>query len=428
MDRIIGQGPLTGVLEPPADKSISHRALMLSAMATGVSRVSNLLLSKDVLSTQSSLQALGVPIAQTKEAVQVEGLSGKLKQSIRPIQCGNSGTTMRLLTGILAAQAFSSVLVGDDSLSRRPMERILKPLRMMGAAAFSSSAGGPPVFLKGSRLHGIEYHLPVPSAQLKSAILLAAIQAEGETIIHEPTLSRNHTEIMMQRMGIKIVQDIGCIAVSGPQLMVGGDYRVPGDFSSAAPFVLAAAVTEGSRLHIRNVGLNPTRTGMLHVLRRMGASIEVTESQANGTGQELVGDILVQAANLSGTEIPAEEIPLMIDEIPLLVVAACLAKGKTVIRGASELRIKESDRIEGIACPLSSMGAKLRVEGDDIIILGPSKLIGRVVSSSQDHRLAMALAVAALNARGPVTIQDSEWVDISFPAFWQELERLQEGK
>ncbi len=428
MQKTVKRGTLVGVLVPPSDKSISHRTLILSALAEGVSRVSNLLSSQDVRSTQACLQDLGVRIVQEDGSLKVEGLGGGFHPPSRPLQCGNSGTTMRLLAGTLAGQAFSSVLVGDASLSRRPMQRIIRPLRMMGASAYSSPAGSAPVIIQGGSLRGIEYSLPVASAQLKSAILLASVQANGRTMIYEPRLSRDHTEIMLQRMGIEVLRDDYCISVVGPQVLQATDYRVPGDISSAAPFIVAAAITQGSHLRVRDVGLNPTRTGIIHVLKRMGASIELFESGFIGSGHEPAGDIVVKAAALSGVEVSAAEIPLMIDEIPLLVVAACMAKGKTVIRGAGELRHKESDRIEGIVRPLLAMGARIQVEGDDIAVWGPSRLSGHAADSLCDHRLAMALAVAGLNADGPVTILQSEWVGISFPAFWQEFERLQEGR
>ncbi|NLY54538.1 MAG: 3-phosphoshikimate 1-carboxyvinyltransferase [Firmicutes bacterium] len=419
-------GPLTGVVTPPADKSISHRALLFSALAGGESQIVNLLQAQDVETTQAVLRQLGVNIKQRGAAIIVEGKDGKLQPTPTGLDCGNSGTTMRLLAGILAGQAFTSVLVGDSSLSKRPMERILIPLCAMGAKAFASPTGSPPVLLRGGNLRGIEYALPVASAQLKSALLLAALQAEGETILHEPALSRDHTERMLASLGVSLRREGLTLILQGPQGLRAGRFIIPGDFSSAAPWLVAALVCPGSHLLIKNVGLNPTRTGLLHILQRMGAGLIVRERGSSESGEPW-GDIEVRSQDLRGTEVVAAEIPLAIDEIPLLVVAACFAQGVTRINGAQELRAKESDRITNIVRPLLRMGAKIQVDGDDILIEGQGWLQGATVEAAGDHRIAMALAVAGSAALSPVQLMGAEWVQISYPTFWAELARLQEG-
>ncbi|MGI6359153.1 MAG: 3-phosphoshikimate 1-carboxyvinyltransferase [Bacillota bacterium] len=419
-------GPVAGHLNPPADKSISHRALIFSALASGVSRISNLLRAGDVLSTSRCLQALGVTVQQSGDQVLVHGQAGCFSSPRGPLQVGNSGTTLRLMTGALAAQPLQVLLSGDHSLNRRPLQRVLQPLRLMGVKAYCTPAGTAPVLLLGQRLRGIDYRLPVASAQLKSALLLAALQADGETTIIDPVPSRDHSERMLMAMGINLSRYEGQIKIRGHQQLLGRDLAIPGDISSAAPFITAAALCPGSVLRVSAVGLNPTRIGLLHVLRRMGADIRITITSDDGN--EPLGNVLVQYnGQLSGIEVLPEEIPLLIDEVPLLVVAACLAEGDTVIGGVGELRVKESDRVEGIVQPLRLMGARIEVKGDVLRVQGQSQRFSghRVLSGHADHRLAMALAVAATVADGPVGICGAEWVSISYPDFFHQLARLQ---
>ncbi len=419
-------GPLAGCLKPPPDKSISHRALILAALASRVSRISNLLQAEDLFATCRCLQDLGVPIERRGERVWVQGMAGQFSQPRRPLQVGNSGTTLRLLTGMLAGQPLQVLLTGDGSLNRRPLQRVLQPLRQMGAQAFCTAAGAAPVLLLGQKLRGISYRLPMPSAQLKSALLLAALQAEGETKIIDPVPSRDHTERMLTDMGVSLIRQEGAISLFGPQRLSGRDMVIPGDISSAAPLIVAAAISPGSALKVVQVGLNPTRTGLIHVLQRMGADIRLKVT--SGDYSECQGEILVRYnGRLRATEVVAEEIPLLIDEVPLLVVAACLAQGTTVIRGIGELRVKESDRVEGIVGPLRRMGATIAVTGDVLSARGQDRPFRghQVLPANGDHRLVMALATAATAADGPVEISGAGWVSISYPDFFEQVQRLQ---
>lgn len=427
MIKRVSPGPLKGLLVPPADKSISHRALLLAALATGESRIGNLLLAGDVISSWECLKALGVRIEQQGNDLIVHGMGGLLRQPLRPLYLGNSGTTMRLLSGILAAQPLQVVLTGDDSLNRRPIERVLDPLRLMGAEVCATAAGTPPVQIVGKPLIGINYTLPVPSAQLKSAILLAAIQARGRSSIVDPIPSRDHTERMLVHMGVSLVRDGDLIVVDGPQQLAARELHIPGDFSSAAPFITAAVLDSESQLKVSGVGLNPTRTGLLTVLARMGAEINI-ELQSRGS-EEPFGELVVSGSKgLIATEVTAAEIPLMIDEVPLLVVAACFARGTTIIQGVEELRVKESDRVESIVQPLRRLGAKIEVVGNSLAIEGLRRRFDgkEILSAANDHRIAMALAVAASLSEHPCVIDGAEWVDISYPEFFTHLEQLQE--
>lgn len=422
-------GAVCGQLFPPPDKSISHRALLFSGLAHGVSRISNLLLADDVLSTWRCLESLGVRIDQQSEEVVVHGCSGLLQQPQRPLFAGNSGTTLRLLSGLLAAQPLQALLVGDASLNRRPLRRVLQPLQLMGAKAYATPAGTAPVLLIGQRLRGLSYRLPVASAQLKSALLLAAIQADGWSEIIDPIPSRDHTERMLQAMGVALVRQGDRIRLLGPQQPTARDWRVPGDISSASPLIAAALLGEGSRLQVQHVGINPTRIGFLKVLCRMGADLQILAE--GGDAVEPTGSIIVRgAAELQAVEVGVEEIPLLIDEVPLLTVVACFARGRTVIHGISELRVKESDRVDSIVQPLRQLGATITVSGDSLLIEGGQGAFrgGQELSSSGDHRIAMALAVAATKATLPVEIDGAEWVNISYPEFFAELRRLQGGR
>lgn len=429
MRQRVRPGTVRGELIPPPDKSISHRALLLSGLAQGTSRISNLLLADDVLSTWRCLESLGVCIEQRGEEVLVQGCSGRLRQPGRPLNVGNSGTTLRLLTGLLSAQPLQTLLIGDDSLNRRPLRRVLQPLQQMGAKAFATPAGTAPVLLLGQRLSGLSYRLPVASAQLKSAILLAALQANGRTEIIEPVPSRDHTERMLQAMGVGLVRQGDLIRLVGPQPLMARDWRVPGDISSASPLIAAAVLAEDSQLQVQRVGINPTRLGFLNVLRRMGADLQI--AAAAGDAEEPIGSVIVRGnAELRAVEVKEQEIPLLIDEVPLLAVVACFARGQTVIHGISELRVKESDRVASIVQPLRQLGATVAVVGDSLQINGELSAFqgGQMLSSSGDHRIAMALAVAATRATSPIEIAGAEWVSISYPEFFCELRRLQGGR
>ncbi len=418
-------GPLRGEVTPPPDKSISHRALIFASIASGRSIIRNLLRADDPLRTLGAVRALGIEVRDSGDAVEVygEGLHG-LKEPEDVIDCGNSGTTMRMLAGLLSGQPFFSVLTGDDSLRRRPMNRVIEPLGMMGATLYARAEGTlAPLAVKGGGLEGIDYRSPVASAQVKSAVILAALYASGETVLREPGKSRDHTERMLPAMGASVRVEGLNVRVEG-----GGELRplevtIPGDFSSAAFFMAAAAVVEGSEIMIRNVGINPTRTGLLGVMRRMGADVEVlNERDVSG---EPVGDILCRyTGRLAAAEISPEEVPAMIDEFPVLCVLACRAEGTTTVRGAAELRVKESDRIAAMAAELRRMGAEVTEHPDGLEISGPVDLSGALLDAHDDHRVAMALSVAALAAEGETTVRGVSAVDISFPGFYERMLEL----
>jgi 3-phosphoshikimate 1-carboxyvinyltransferase len=406
----------------PGDKSISHRALLLGALAEGTTTVHNFLRSADCLSTASCLKALGVGIEGLEGSGPVtvagRGLQG-LAEPEDVLDAGNSGTTARLLLGILAGQPFTALLTGDASLRRRPMARVTAPLARMGAQILGRRDGSLlPLAVRGGRLRGGHFALPVASAQLKSALLLAGLNAEGETSITEPAPSRDHTERMLAAWGVPLRREGSSVILpAGPRLRA-QTVSVPGDISAAAFFLVAAAILPGSQVTIKGVGVNSTRTGVLDVLARMGALVSLTNRHEE-SGEPLA-DITVAAAPLQGVEIAGPLIPRLIDEIPALAVAACYAQGETVIRDAAELRVKESDRLAALARELGALGADIRELPDGLIIRG-RPLHGGEVKSHGDHRLAMALAVAALAARGPVTIAGADCVSISFPTFFSQV-------
>ncbi len=420
-----GAGPLRGRLHVDADKSISHRALLLGGLAEGKTRISNLLRCEDCESTRRAIEALGVPVTDEGPDVVVRG-GGPL--GLEPpsdaIDCGNSGTTMRLLAGVLAGQTFNSTLAGDASLSRRPMARIIDPLRAMGADISGTAENTAPLRIKGSRLHGALHHLAVASAQVKSCLLLAGLLAEGSTTVVERAPSRDHTERMLAYFGARVLSHDGRHEIRGAQLLEARRVEVCGDISSAAFFLVAAAIVQGSEITLPGVGVNPTRTGILDVLLSMGALPE----QSNGREQanEPVADVSISSARLAGIEIGGPLIPRLIDEIPVLAVAATRARGKTQIRDASELRVKETDRIAAIVEELSKMGARIRATDDGLIVEGRTHLSGAEVDSHGDHRIAMALAVAALAASGTTRIRGAECIDISFPGFRRLLSSVAE--
>jgi len=418
----------------PGDKSISHRAIMMAALSNGVCKITNFLEGEDCLSTAKAFQQLGVRIEQPEPGmVVVFGSRGIFTKPEGDIDCGNSGTTMRLMSGILAAQSFTSRMVGDESLSRRPMRRVIEPLAQMGARIEAEGEGGtPPLVIHGGPLNAISYRTPVASAQVKSAVLLAGLYARGVTTVTEPAPSRDHTERMLEYFLVKVRRQARpadskerTVSLLGQQKLESRDFAVPGDISSAAFWLVAAAAQPGSRLLIKNVGLNPTRTGILAVLVRMGARIrEVVETVDQG---EPAGIIDIKGSNLHGTVIEGEEIPNVIDEIPILAVAGALAEGETIIKDARELRVKETDRIAAIASNLRAMGAEVEEFDDGMRIVGGRKLKGARMPSFGDHRIAMAFAIAGLFASGETVIEDVECVQTSYPGFAATLKQIQKG-
>lgn len=411
-------GPLQGVIRVAGDKSISHRAVILGALATGQSVITGLLQGEDVLGTISAFRALGVAIEGPQDGrlvVNGVGLHG-LKAPAGALDLGNSGTSMRLLTGLLCAQPFATQLVGDDSLMKRPMERVAVPLRLMGAVIKTGAGGRPPLQIEGGRqLHGISYTLPVASAQVKSAILLAGLYAHGRTTVIEPAPSRDHTERMLAGFGYPVSQDGPAISLQGGAgELKAGPLDIPADLSSAAFFLVAASIVPGSRVVLKRVGMNPTRTGVIAILRAMGANIEVDRDTQ--VGGERVADLTVTASALHGIQIPPELVPLAIDEFPAIFVAAACAAGTTILHGAEELRVKESDRLSVMARGLKALGVAVAEFPDGLAITG-SPFTGGVIDSGGDHRIAMAFAVAGLRAAAPVRVRDCRNVATSFPGF-----------
>jgi len=405
----------------PGDKSISHRSIMLSALADGVSEIRGFLASEDCLATLKAMRALGVRIEQigaTEVRVHGAGLHG-LKQAAHALDMGNAGTAIRLFTGLLAAQPFDSRLIGDESLMRRPMERVARPLREMGARV-ATHDGTPPVEVSGGqRLHGIDYRMPVASAQVKSAILLAALYAEGRTRVASPAVCRDHSERMLIAAGVPITTQGLAITLEPPMRLVSQNLEVPGDFSSAAFFIVAGLLGAPEQgLVLQNVGLNPTRIGLLDILRSMGGRIEVEGARMSGA--EPVGDLRIRPSALKGVEVPPALVALAIDEFPVLFVAAACAEGETVVTGAEELRVKESDRIAAMSAGLSVLGVEHSVTPDGMRIRGRADgpaFGGGEIDSRGDHRVAMAFSMAALKARKPILVRDTANIATSFPGF-----------
>jgi 3-phosphoshikimate 1-carboxyvinyltransferase len=412
-----------GSLGVPGDKSISHRALLLGAVAVGQTHVTGFLESDDCHATLGALRALGVPVEQpAAHVVVVTGVGMKgLHPSRGPLDMGNAGTAMRLFMGLLCGQNFSSTLIGDGSLMQRPMERVAKPLRQMGAR-IDTQADRPPVVLHGgAALSAIDYTLPMPSAQVKSAILLAALQARGTTRITEPATSRDHTELMLGAFGATVYRRGHTVELTGDQPLHGARIKVPGDFSSAAFFIVAGCLASHEGLTVQRVGVNPTRTGLLTMLRLMGAQISVAPLDEDGP--EPLADISVRASALRGATFPPELVPLAIDELPILFVAAACATGETVVTGAAELRVKESDRLAVMAEGLKALGVRCELLPDGIRIQGGALQGGRV-DSHGDHRIAMAFAMASVFASGPIEIKDVANVATSFPGFADAARRV----
>ena len=419
---------LNGSLSVSGDKSISHRLLMLGSIASGKSVIENLSPCDDCRSTMRCLKALGVSINRDRNThgrITIHGKgSDSLGEPSNVLNAGNSGTTARLLSGILAAQPFISIITGDKSLRSRPMKRLIDPLKLMGADIEGRSSGTlAPLVIKGSRLYGINYKIPVASAQIKSAILLASLFADSDTILYETALTRDHTERLLIQMGASITTHKNTIRISPISKQLKAMHvKVPGDFSSAAFWIVAGLIHPDASIVIKGCGLNPTRTGLIEILVKMGADIRITNRHL--AANEPVADIHVRSSHLNGTEIKGAIIPRLIDEIPVLAVAACFAYGKTIVRDASELRAKESDRITTLTAELAKMGASIEELPDGMIIHGGQKLRGTTVDSHNDHRLAMSLAIAALGSRGTTTLRGSDAVSISYPEFWQHMDML----
>ena len=416
-------GTLRGRIRVPGDKSISHRAIILGSLADGFTEISGFLQGGDCLATLRAFRAMGVtidgPAADGKIQIHGVGIDG-LQAPAEPLDMGNAGTAMRLLCGVLAGQGFDSVLTGDASLSKRPMRRVTEPLGLMGAQLETTSQGTAPIHIHGRQtLHGIDYTLPMASAQVKSCLLLAGLYANGTTCITEPAPTRDHTERMLSGFGYAVQRDNATISVSGGGRLQSTSIDIPADISSAAFFLIGASIAPGSDLLLEHVGVNPTRTGVLDILRRMGADLELLNPRQ--AGGEPVADIRVRHAPLQGIRIPPELVPLAIDEFPALFIAAACAEGETVLSGAAELRAKESDRIQVMADGLTALGIKAAPTPDGIIIRGgpmQSPKQGSVAIQSQhDHRISMSFSMAALRAKTTIRIHDCQFVDTSFPGF-----------
>jgi 3-phosphoshikimate 1-carboxyvinyltransferase len=416
---------LAGHIAVPGDKSISHRALLIGALADGETHVTGFGRSRDTESTLAAVRALGVEVdepAADEVLVRGVGLSG-LKAPAEAIDAGNAGTLLRLLTGILAGQHGRFELTGDESLRARPMDRVAEPLSRMGAR-ISTTNGLPPVVVEGTDgLHGIDYTLPIASAQVKSAILLAGLNAEGRTTVVEPSPTRDHTERMLAAAGARVVRRPSSVTVERPSRLRLDRVEVPGDFSAAAPFIVAATLLAGSELTIHDVGLNPRRTGFLDVLERMGARISVFNRRQ--AGAEVVADVEVHSAELTATDVAAAEVPLLVDELPLFALAASMARGDSRLSGAGELRVKESDRIETVANGLRALGVHIRARDDGFDVRGvPARPRGGRIQSGGDHRIAVLAAVAGLVSREGVEIGDADAAAISFPGFFDLLDSV----
>jgi len=415
---------LSGAIRVAGDKSISHRSIMLGALAEGVTEVEGFLEGEDSLATLQAFRDMGVVIEGPNNGrvkIHGVGLNG-LQAPPGPIYLGNSGTGMRLFAGLLAGQSFDTELAGDESLTKRPMERVAKPLREMGAVIETAEGGRPPMLIKGGQaLSGMHYDMPMASAQVKSCLLLAGMYAEGDTSVTEPAPTRDHTERMLNGFGYSVERDGATAKLSGGDSMQAGKIDVPADISSAAFFMVAASIAEGSDLTLEHVGLNPTRVGVINILRQMGADITVSNEKT--VGGEPVGDIRIKSAPLKGIKIPEDQVPLAIDEFPVLFIAAVCAEGETVLSGAEELRVKESDRIQVMADGLAQLGVRTEVKPDGIVIQG-AKMHGGTVHSHGDHRIAMAFSVAALRAEGEIVINDCANVATSFPNFVELANRV----
>ena len=415
---------LVGHVAVPGDKSISHRAVLVGAICEGETRISGFGRSGDTEATIAAVRALGVDVHEDDiDTLTVHGVGLRgLSEAEQALDCANAGTLMRLLPGLLSGQRGRFELVGDESLSARPMERIAEPLRLMGAS-IETTDGHAPLVVEGASLTPIDYELPVASAQVKSAVLLAGLLADGETTIVEPLPTRDHTERLLERAGAAIRRRPQSVSVRGAERLVLGEIEIPGDFSSAAPLLVAAAIVPGSELTVHGVGLNPRRTGLVAVLERMGARVAVYNRRS--IGGEPAGDIEMRASELVGTTVTAAEVPTLVDELPLFAVAACHAHGDSLVRGAAELRLKETDRIDAVAEELRRLGGHIRATPDGFRIRGvPARLRGGVFDTRGDHRLAMLGAVAGVSSREGVELRGAEAVETSFPGFFRVLAQL----
>ncbi|AIF43574.1 3-phosphoshikimate 1-carboxyvinyltransferase [Virgibacillus sp. SK37] len=416
--------PVSGEIHVPGDKSISHRSVMLASLAEGKTTVTNFLDGEDCMRTVQAFQEMGVEIKKQNTTLTIlgKGIAG-LKEPETPLYFGNSGTTARLMIGLLAGLPLFTTIYGDSSLSKRPMDRVVIPLRQMGAV-FDGRENGSyiPLAIRGSELQGIDYVMPLKSAQVKSAILLAGLHAEGKTKITEQTKTRDHTENMLKAFGASIKTDGKQVTITNEKTLVATDVYVPGDISSAAFFIGAAAIVPGSNLTLKNVGLNQTRTGIIDVLISMGANIQIRNKQV--ISGEFLGDIVISYTELTGTTIEGEIIPRLIDEIPVIALIATQAKGTTIIRDAKELRVKETDRIAAVDDVLSTLGATIEPTEDGMKIHGKTKLYGGKAVSYHDHRIAMMAAIASLIAEDEIVIDDISSISISYPSFFEDLEKI----
>ena len=415
---------IEGTIRVPGDKSISHRAVMFGALANGTTTIEGFLPGADCLSTISCFRSMGIEIDQQSDKVMVQGKGWfGLEEPSEHLEVGNSGTTIRLMAGIMSTQPFHVVMEGDESIAKRPMRRVIGPLRQMGAKIDGRKDGEfTPLSIRGGDLQAISYQSPVASAQVKSAILLAGLQAKGVTSVTEPHLSRDHTERMLQAFGVQVIRDGLTVSVEGGQELKGRAISVPGDISSAAFMIAAVMVVPGSSLLIENVGINPSRTGIIDVVKAMGGSLELLNERI--VNEEPVADLLVTHSELHGIEIAGDIIPRLIDEIPVIAVMASQAKGQTIIRDAEELKVKETDRIATVVSQLSKFGAKVTPTDDGMIIEGETSLTGAVIDSHGDHRIGMAMAIAGLAASGETVVENDEAIDVSFPGFAQLLEKV----
>lgn len=415
---------LKGVIEIPGDKSISHRSVMFGSIAQGVTKVTNFLPGDDCLSTISCFRKLGVVIEENENELTIYGTGfDGLKEPDELLDVGNSGTTIRLLLGILAGRPFFSTLIGDHSIGKRPMTRVTEPLRSMGAQIDGRKDGEfTPLSIRGGHLNPIHYKMPVASAQVKSALILAGLQAEGETTIIEKAESRDHTERMIRKFGGDVQKNDHTITVKGGQNLIASDILVPGDISSAAFFLVAGAIIPDSEIVLKNVGLNPTRTGIIEIMNKMGANLEIYQKEADSF--EPAGDITVKTSSLRGTVIEGDVIPRLIDEIPIIALLATQAEGTTIIKDASELKVKETNRIDTVVQELSKLGASIEATDDGMIIHGGATLTGGTVSSHGDHRIGMMLAIASLLCKEKVELENPEAISVSYPNFFNHLNSL----
>ena len=415
---------LRGEITVPGDKSISHRGIMLGSIAEGTTEITNFLNGADCLSTIDCFRKMGIDIINSNGTVLIKGKG--LRGLTKPndiLDVGNSGTTTRLMSGILAASDFECTINGDESIQRRPMSRIITPLSMMGADITSIKGNNcAPLRIKGTNLHGIHYDSPVASAQVKSSILLAGLYADSETSVTEPYVSRNHSELMFKYFGVDVNTEGTTVTVKPATRLEGSKVDVPGDISSAAYFIVAGLITPNSEILIKNVGINPTRDGIIKVAKEMGGDITLLNKRSNA-GEE-VADILVKSSELHGIEIGGAIIPTLIDELPIIAVMACFANGTTVIKNAEELKVKESNRIDVMVNHLASMNADIKATDDGMIINGGKPLSGAVIDSKLDHRIAMSFVVAGINSEGSTKILGSDVVNVSYPGFYEDIEKL----